>query len=376
MNEKTKEILQEEGFEKFVPFVDPAERERRRFHPPAGDIETLKELHTIERNLLKMRIRIENQVAANIANGLGYSNTLSKSEREKLFKRAKGAYNKAKGTAVKPDPKSPLLAVDLECAEVKALPEETQQALKGNLALITATVNAVAPIDDKYNAITDGKKGAIVKIIWEWSIWKDHFADVKGLGALTVGRIVAEAGDLNNYPPPGTSGEGPAKLWKRFGVAVMPDGYIQGKIPPNLSKEEAKEAWRERGYSPRRRSILWVGTGTLLKTNDGRYRRICDHEFQRQYDRRDPGMIAQAEEKVRKAAEGKKISEKTFKDRVERRFKGHCRARAARYVSKRLLKDMWMIWTGVAADYDDIRRIERELNKKFGYGGYIDWDAA
>jgi len=133
-------------------------------------------------------------------------------------------------------------------------------------------------------------------LVWPW------VESVKGMGALGLARIVADAGNLSNYPTV-------AKLWKRMGVAVM-NGCRQGKpADPNDPNE-----WIEHGYCPERRSTLYVITDSLLRTNDDGYRAL--------YLERKPHEAARPDVKT----------------------KAHAHNAAMRYVGKRLLRDLWRAW--------------------------------
>lgn len=122
--------------------------------------------------------------------------------------------------------------------------------------------------------------------------WVGH---QRGLGLLLVAGIVGEAGDLGGYATH-------SKLWKRMGVAVI-DGKRQRKV--------AGEAALVHGYAPRRRSLVWVLGGCLMKAVG---------EFKAVYD-------------IRKAHE------------LERGFpKAHAHNRAKRYMEKRALRELWRAW--------------------------------
>ncbi len=118
----------------------------------------------------------------------------------------------------------------------------------------------------------------------------------RGVGLLSLAAVVGEAGDLSGYA-------NPAKLWKRLGLAVMPDGGRQRRV----SGVEALD----HGYSPARRSVVW-NIGSCIVKAGGPLKTI--------YDAR----------KVYEAA------------RVE--TKAHAHNRAQRYVEKRFLRDLWLTW--------------------------------
>ena len=84
--------------------------------------------------------------------------------------------------------------------------------------------------------------------------------EIRGVGPLSFGQVIAEAGDLLNY-------SNPAKLWKRFGLAVL-DGEAQAR------RKGAKGEMM--GFSPRRRAILYNVSECLLKQNHEEFRALYD----------------------------------------------------------------------------------------------------
>ena len=123
-----------------------------------------------------------------------------------------------------------------------------------------------------------------------------------GVGMLSLAGVIGEAGSLSNYA-------GPAKLWKRMGLAVMPDGQRQRKV----SGVEALD----HGYSPQRRSLVWTIGDCFVKAG-GPYREVYD---------------------ARKVYETARLDEdgKPFRPII-------CHRRAKRYAEKRLLQDLWRHW--------------------------------
>jgi hypothetical protein len=119
---------------------------------------------------------------------------------------------------------------------------------------------------------------------------------IRGVGLRSLASIVGEAGDLSHY-------SNPAKLWKRMGLAVMPDGGRQRRI--------AGPEALEHGYSPSRRSVVWNIGDCIIKTG-GLYRAVYD---------------------ARKEIEAKRTDQKAISH-----------ARAKRYMEKRFLRDLWAVW--------------------------------
>lgn len=126
---------------------------------------------------------------------------------------------------------------------------------------------------------------------------------VRGVGLASLAGIIGEAGDLSNYP-------NPAKLWKRLGLAVMPDGTRQRKV--------GGEAALEHGYSPARRSVVW-NIGACIVKAGGPLKAVYD---------------------------ARKVYEL---ERVE--TKGHAHNRAQRYVEKRFVRDLWSAWRKAGGDH-------------------------
>lgn len=145
--------------------------------------------------------------------------------------------------------------------------------------------------------------------VCEW--WNSE----KGRSFIGLAIIIGEAGDLSNYT-------NPAKLWKRFGVAVL-DRVRQG----GLSKGASAEQWIEHGYNRKRRSVLWTIGDSLMKANGktGKYKQIYNERKK----------FKMKELKKEWIANGKKA--KDFKP-------GHAHNCAVRYMTKRLLVDLWNEW--------------------------------
>lgn len=130
--------------------------------------------------------------------------------------------------------------------------------------------------------------------VWPW------VESVRGFGALGLAQIVGECGNLSDY-------DGPAKVWKRMGVAV-----IEGERQRRVSGADALT----HGYVARRRSILYNIGESLLKGNrDGAYRTLYLE---------------------RKPIEREKLGPEAPQ--------AHVHNRARRYMEKRLLRDLWRAW--------------------------------
>jgi hypothetical protein len=124
--------------------------------------------------------------------------------------------------------------------------------------------------------------------------WWSWVEQVKGFGDLNLAAIVGEAGDIASY-------RNPSCLWMRFGLGVI-DGGRQRKVA------DAKEALRH-GYAPHRRCVAYLLGDTIIKKTSP-YRQVY-------LDRK----VIEAERTKTKA---------------------HAHNRAARYMVKMILKDLWI----------------------------------
>lgn len=146
------------------------------------------------------------------------------------------------------------------------------------------------------------------KMAMQLPVWEAWARGVRGLGALSLAQIVAEAAGSN--PEGGIRSiadyRGPACLWKRFGLGLV-DGERQRKV---TDPEKAERM----GYSPRRRAIMYTATVGLVNMNKGEYRDYYDAE------------------KLRARAKWLETSA------------AHIDLHARRLLAKRLLRDLWRAW--------------------------------
>ena len=144
--------------------------------------------------------------------------------------------------------------------------------------------------------------------VYDW--WTSH----KGLNALGLATIIGETGDLSNYPNPG-------KLWARLGLSVDEQGRAI----------KARKGV-DNGYCPQRRSMSWRIVDSFFKhqggsidKETGEYK-VPPSEYRQLYD-------------DRKAYELERKPDMTPM---------HAHRRAARYMEKRLLRNLWRAWRQTA----------------------------
>jgi hypothetical protein len=198
-------------------------------------------------------------------------------------------------------------SLDATPPERKRAERDADEAVKQVLKKAPASDAAIAAaplLDSILAAVALFKKSRAEteKMLRAWAE-QTHVAkfvnDTPGFGFLGLGQIIGEAGDLSAYATP-------AKLWKRFGLGLISSGERQRKF---ADEAKAKEA----GYSPRRRSLMFVIGDSLIKKK-GPYRDLY---------------------LARKAYEQEKAPTLT---------KMAWHRRAQRYTEKRLLRDLWRAW--------------------------------
>jgi hypothetical protein len=170
----------------------------------------------------------------------------------------------------------------------------------GDHPLLDYGTAAISPLLMGRKPIEDARKAIEKRLetLAQQSPVAEWAKPVRGLGLLSIAAIIGEAGDLSNYPKKG-------HLWKRMGLALMPDGTRQRRI--------AGDKAIEHGYSPSRRSVMWTIGDVMVKVGDT-YRQI--YLDRKEYERE-------------RLPDAKPIV---------------LHRRAQRYMEKRLLRDLWKAW--------------------------------
>lgn len=176
--------------------------------------------------------------------------------------------------------------------------------------------------------------------VWSWA------KEVKGLGALSLAKIVAETtntGDngetrtLSNY-------DNPAKVWKRMGLGLV-NGEVQRRT---LDKEKAIEM----AFAPHRRAVMHVIGENLIRAKGPLYDIYLERKRLEYQKAVEAGLIPVSygqdtidswEEKGFKLV---LIDEEKY-DKKKHMSAKHMHIRAMRYISKRLLRELWVAWNQV-----------------------------
>jgi hypothetical protein len=263
----------------------------------------LRELQRRKVAALKARIAIDNQITALVAIELGYSAGLEEADRKALWTEAKSVI-KHIGTGGGEHANEIQLAVPV-----------VQATLQSSEAF------------DRYLGIIEREMEKLAKTLPVYAWVKEQ----RGLGALSLAAIVGECGNIGTY-------SGPAALQSRMGMAPiqhngttkMPSSWRSGGGLP-------AEVWAEAGYSPRRRSIMYVIGECLVKLNQ-------EGEFRKRYD--------EAKAKA--------------KERHEDWTDGHCHNHAMLLASKLVIKRLWQRWRGQLVDMPP--RLDASKNAGFAAG--------
>lgn len=193
--------------------------------------------------------------------------------------------------------------------QIKSLERRIRSQVEAEPDVIKLLARSAAPFLEKTrDEISSNKKqleAEIVKRVKAMPIWKTFGEPIRGFGAIGLGQIIGVAGDLSNYSTP-------AKLWKRFGLAVINGGRQRKCTDADLALLH--------GYSPRRRSVMWTIGHMMMMKKPEQYRPIYD---------------------------AYKISQK---EKHPEMSDGQIDNRAHRYVQKRLLLNLWKAWRNPTAD--------------------------
>lgn len=198
-------------------------------------IDGLASLNRRRATFQRMRISQENLLHVTIATAMfGYTAARGEADRKELYNKAV-AYCKEVG----------------KCEDAEAAAEEYQYG-----ATVWEQCRAIAST----KAIEDSEERLMVKMAKKLPVaaWADA-PEQNGFGLASLAKIVALAGDLCNFP-------NPAKLLRFLSLSPYTSGGVtrHGSAWRRFGGLTAHE-WTQFGYSPRRRSMMFVIAGNLIK---------------------------------------------------------------------------------------------------------------
>lgn len=255
---------------------------------PSAACRTLQVLQRYRSDAIQSRVRVDNALLAVVARYFGYHSSHDEAARKVAWDAARTL----------------VAAIGSEGSKKpKPMPEGSEAIAKRCRGLVVASLGASAGFQryiDEHESEMDGLAETLPVAAW--------CKKVRGFGVLRLAVIVGEAGDLSLYSNPG-------KLWKRLGLApVQKDGLTRMPSTWRSKGGLTAEDWIAAGYSPRRRSIMYVIGELIVKLNDGEYRVRYD-EAKAKFQAADP-----------------------------ERSKGHCHNHGMLCAVKRLVRDLWKEW--------------------------------
>lgn len=223
----------------------PSAAEASEESPVSASIDRLAELQVRRKFYISTVNRQTSAVKALVRRGLGWRYDEDDADREKINGRA-----------------ARIVSAALAGKDQKPEDEAIFSALSADLAVVSA---AIEPCQNARHQIELEMRRIVRKLpIYPWA------KAVHGLGELGLAVIIAEAGDLSNYPKKG-------HLWKRMGLAPFEGkAYSTWRMKGGLSADE----WTAAGYSPRRRAEIYAVISEPLfraqSVAQGPYRAVYD----------------------------------------------------------------------------------------------------
>lgn len=245
-----------------------------RFADPL--VSRIRDMDSLYKGFEKARLKLELQAQASVRSYFG----VGKEEGGKLYRRVKKA--------------------------------ETPEDVATYEAIVAPFMEAMAPLDKRMRAVRrDMEKAAKELPVWPWC------EGVRGLGAMSVARMVGQCGDFTEY-------RSISALWKRAGLGVI-NGERQRRV--------AGDAAILHGYSPERRAVFWNMAESLFKAQGkddtaGPYRLYYDRQKARQLEINADTLGAES-----KTAPGERVC-----------VQKHAHARAMRKMTGKVVMDMANAW--------------------------------
>lgn len=186
-----------------------------------------------------------------------------------------------------------------------------------NLPYILTVAQNAAP----FPHVESNYEKTMLEIVKEWPIAKwVELPEQRGFGLTGLAMLVGETQDLHNYPKVWL-------VWKRLGL--LPWTYNgqtrMGATWKSLGRTKEKlpnDEWIQFGYNPKRRSIVYQVTSSMIrsmskKEGEKSVYRLCYEQKKEQFKERHPDYS-----------------------------KGRCNNHALLCMTKKLIKELWIEWTG------------------------------
>jgi hypothetical protein len=267
--------------------------------------EQLRNLQRRRERRLKTKIKIENNLAANLATIMGYHAAMDEESRKKAFAKAMA------------------LVADIRKGRVDLDGDD-------EMAECVSLTNACRLTMDDLDTHIAGIETVMVGVVRQLPIhsWLTE-PEQNGFGEISCGKIVGECGDLFGY-------ENPGKVWRRMGLAPKEfNGVMQMGSTWRIAKWSQGGAlpaseWEEFGYCKRRRAVAYVIGDVLIKQNfTGKKPNRIPGPYRRRYD------------------EARERAKRHHPDWT----KMHSHRHGNLLCVKRAVKHLWQNWTGEFAEW-------------------------
>lgn len=256
-------------------------------------VDDLAEQQVSRLRFIRTQVRIDNAATSLVRRMIGWTWDMPEAERARINKRAGAIISALYGDKPTNDPIGPLVVSDVSVYR----------------AARTPVVDARAKVEKSM------RKLAHRLHVWPW------VQSVRGFGDLALAVIVAEAGDLADYPDVG-------RLWKRFGLTPY-NGHAAStwRMRRKIEDEDgnkiklrdlSKDEWDALGYKPARNAETFAVLGDPLF----RQQTMIGGPYRAVYDREKARFLEAGCSKL------------------------HAHRHGLRCMRKAAIEDLWLVWNG------------------------------
>lgn len=229
----------------------------------------------------RLKLRNENTIGADVRSMLGFSVDLDEKSRAAIRSEADRT--------------------------IKAVMDGETDGIDGHIA---EYVMCAKMANENFDRLVTAKKKNLVKMVRCLPAW-EFVKPIRGAAENSVYSMIGECGNLSNYA-------NPAKVWKRLGLHVY-NGSAPSTWRKGIKKGMDSDGWIEMGYSPARRSSVFVWADSMMKMNKDKYREIYEREKEKK-------LSLESDEWPRM----------------------RCHLHGLRVMSKKFVADFWGAWNGRA----------------------------
>jgi hypothetical protein len=281
----------------------------------------IKTLQQLRRNCIKAQGRCDRSVEAHLTVILGrYDQSMEAMARLAIFKAAAS------------------LRIKIEKIGEDWKDGEYHPQVDRVVPIVLDSARSRAPWD-RERRVVEGEMRILAK---QLPVWAGFCADIKGFGELGLAIVIGEAGrPLGDYSTV-------SKLWKRLGLGLVQDGGGWVRQQRRVGTDKGTT----HGYSPARRAEIWAMFSDTMLKHQWRGARCLECEKAAALCKCEVPDIIPAHAIGTYGVEyGRKKEEYMKRDRIEWPL-ARCDAAARRYMSKCVIRDLWIAWRRVQRMHD------------------------